>query len=489
MPYLKIENIGVGDISLFLLFGATTKKDSIHPLQIGQFGSGFKHSLGILLRQSNPPIIFCGSTKLEFFTKPINIRSSTGVESEHHKVCCKLTGKLQDGSTVNRTEDMSFTLDYGRTDWKTCALALREFISNAIDGQIDATGDFTGVSICEVEDNQVRAKQGVTRIFIRITDDIVMFHRNIGMFFLHFSNPDVLRKREKILRKVQGRSGRANIYRRGVLVRQIQHGKDSIFDYNIDPELNESRTFDDFRAKHFCALALRNAPVDILTEALFHICNPGTNENGEKNEYWESSMDSIMYDYGDDGAVNSEQRKENWQQASNAILGDNGIFTEKSANNLIEGMIKGKGYNPIVLPNCWAQAARTFDLKTEKTILSDNDQKGRTFSPVTISVQKAHDIVWDFLIQENLHKNKNKPGCECFYQPTECGKNVFGYYDPTKQTCYYHTDYAGGDNESLMITAVEECCHHASGATDFSRDMSELLATSIARLLKRRVER
>ena len=47
------------------------------------------------------------------------------------------------GASRSSTEDLGFVLDYGKQDWTEVALALREFVSNAIDRSIRETGDWS----------------------------------------------------------------------------------------------------------------------------------------------------------------------------------------------------------------------------------------------------------------------------------------------------------------------------------------------------------
>jgi hypothetical protein len=63
------------------------------------------------------------------------------------------------GSSKSSTEDLGFVLDYGKQDWQEVALALREFVSNAIDRSIRGKSDWSGVKIEIVDEGQVRAKR------------------------------------------------------------------------------------------------------------------------------------------------------------------------------------------------------------------------------------------------------------------------------------------------------------------------------------------
>lgn len=78
--YLKIENPGVCPVEGFLLLGATSKRlaDNDSPYTIGQFASGNKHAVNVLLRAKLYPVVFCGNHKLEFGTKPGRMKALEG---------------------------------------------------------------------------------------------------------------------------------------------------------------------------------------------------------------------------------------------------------------------------------------------------------------------------------------------------------------------------------------------------------------------------
>ena len=69
--YLKIENPGVCPTAGFILLGASSKRiaDNDSPYCIGQFGSGCKHAAAVCLRNNVSPVVFCGTLRLDFFTK------------------------------------------------------------------------------------------------------------------------------------------------------------------------------------------------------------------------------------------------------------------------------------------------------------------------------------------------------------------------------------------------------------------------------------
>ncbi len=478
--FLKIENAGVAPFEGFTLFGATSKRHSNNPLVIGTFGSGSKMAVGTLLRSYINPQVFCGLTKLEFFTKPVTVSSTSG-SVEHSQVCVRFSGKLPDGRAVNRTEDLSFVLDYGTADWNNIGLALREFVSNAIDGQIDTTGDFAGVKMEIVSESQVRAKEGVTRVFIPVTPEVQKFFAERGKWFLHFSEPDVVRNGHAVLPKADRNrtdSKRAVIYRRGVYVRDFMaSNKASLFDYNLDVQLNEARTFNDWEAKRAAAMALRDSDRKILATALKSLA--------AGDDVWEATFD----EYGllpSSWEVEEEDKKAKRQaewQAAALVVGEDAVICDGSHQSVAD-LVDKKGYRAVPVKNkAWVDAAKAFGLKTDDVVLTTDDREGRTYSDATDDVQKALDVVWAALEGMDLVSGKEKPGAGCFYQPLTGGSQTWGLYLPNKKTCYIHTDIATGWSEKLVWVMVEEVCHHISGATDFSRDFQTLLVRVIGRAI------
>ena len=66
MPaYLKIENVGTAPVEGFTVFGVSLADTSSNAGVIGQFGSGNKHGVAVLLRNDLSPIVFAGRLKLE----------------------------------------------------------------------------------------------------------------------------------------------------------------------------------------------------------------------------------------------------------------------------------------------------------------------------------------------------------------------------------------------------------------------------------------
>ena len=105
------------------------------PYTIGQFGSGNKHAVNVLLRAKLFPIVFCGNHKLEFTTKPGKMKALEG-ETDYNRVVVKHGGTDENGASVTYTEELSQTDEYGILDWNCLGMAFREFVCNAIDAAI-----------------------------------------------------------------------------------------------------------------------------------------------------------------------------------------------------------------------------------------------------------------------------------------------------------------------------------------------------------------
>jgi hypothetical protein len=110
-------------------------------------------------------------------------------------------------------------------------------------------GDWSGVKIEIVDEAQVRARRNYTRVFVPMNAEVLDFFNNLGRWFLHFSEPDMLGK--AILPKNNRNLGdrkAAVIYRRGVRVREFESSdQESLFDYNLnDLTIDESRKASDW---------------------------------------------------------------------------------------------------------------------------------------------------------------------------------------------------------------------------------------------------
>lgn len=484
--YLRIENIGVAPADAFTVLGVSMADQSNNAGMIGQFGSGSKHSIALLLRNELQPIVFAGNLKLEFSTRP-QVVSDSQATKRFERVVVKYGGTDANGVSRSATEDLGFVLDFGRLDWDDVAMGLREFVSNAIDRSIREKGDWSTVVVDVVSESQVRAKAGYTRVFVPLTPEVLEFYNNLGKWFLHFSEPESLGK--AILPKANRNLGErraAVIYRRGVRVREFESSDtESLFDYNLDNlTIDESRKASDWDVRHSAGKSLSNADAKtlaILFEKLLSI----------EKSYWEFGFDiySLQPAYFDSTEA-IENRKKAWQTAFESIAGEESVLATKATANQLER----KGYKPVVAPENLISAASLYGVKTASTVLSADELSGREITKATVDAQAAVDYIWDLIEEIGLTNGKDKPEVRSFSSILDAGVMLNGYY--RNGIVYINRDLAGGDasllagskalSDRLLKVALEEVAHYATnGATDNSRDFQDFAFEVAVRLARR----
>lgn len=484
--YLRIENIGVAPADAFTVLGVSMADQSSNAGMIGQFGSGSKHSIALLLRNELQPIVFAGNLKLEFSTRPQVVTDSQATK-RFERVVVKYGGTDANGVSRSATEDLGFVLDFGRLDWDDVAMGLREFVSNAIDRSIREKGDWSGVTVDVVGESQVRAKAGYTRVFVPLTPEVLEFYNNLGKWFLHFSEPESLGK--AILPKANRNLGdrrAAVIYRRGVRVREFESSDtESLFDYNLDNlTIDESRKASDWDVRHGAGKALSNGDsktLAILFEKLL---------SSEKS-YWEFGFDiySLQPAYFDSTEA-IENRKKAWQAAFESIAGEESVLATKATANQLER----KGYKPVLAPENIFSAAGLYGVKTASSVLSADELSGREITKATVDAQAAVDYIWDVIEEIGLINGKDKPEVRTFSSILDAGTMLNGYY--RDGIVYINRDLAVGDasllagskalSDRLLKVALEEIAHYATnGATDNSRDFQDYAFEVAIRLARR----
>ena len=466
--YLRIENIGTAPAEGFTVLGVSLADTSNNRGVIGQFGSGNKHGVAVLLRNELSPIVFAGTLRMEFFTKPQTV-SDTQATKDFARVGVKYGGTdPATGTSRSATEDLGFVLDYGKQDWNEVALALREFVSNSIDRSIREIGDWSGVKIEIVDEKQVRAKSGYTRVFVPMNNDVLQFYNDLGKWFLHFSEPESLDK--SILPKKNRNLGdrkAAVIYRRGVRVREFESSDtESLFDYNLnDLTLDEARKASDWDVRHHCGRALASADKGILAVLFDRLINSST-------PVWEFSFDTYsLSSYSDDS-------EENWQDAFEQVAGDNAVLTQEGTAD----QLHRKGYTPVKAPEGIVTAASRFGVRNASGVLSADEMSGREIVDASPDSTLAVDFVWDVIEQHSLTNGKQKPPVKGFRSILEAGVMLNGYF--RDGVVYINEDLGGSAsefggrealNDRLLKVALEEVAHYVTGATDNSRDFQDYL--------------
>ncbi|MHC4297979.1 MAG: hypothetical protein ACYS7Y_11800 [Planctomycetota bacterium] len=467
MNYLLIQNPGVAPVEGYTLLGMSTTRDCGVSGTIGQFGSGAKHAINLLLRAGLKLYIYCGRTRLDFFTEKRTVDDGL-VKKEIEQVMCKL------GGTSTKTIDCGWCLDFGAIDWDETGMALREFVSNAIDRTVREFGGFKDamesgdLCVTPVQGDQRRAKDNFTRIYVELSPEVQKYYGELPKRFLHFSrDPDQVYK--SLLPKADRNLGNGltpMIYRGGVLVRELQGTKaKSLYDYNFTPKelsIDECRNSNEFATRGACAKLVRQADRDELSLVFKSLV--------ADEETFESQLDAYYLMPTWDQPKDAE--KEAWQGAWEDAAGD-AVLCEETAKETAQFVSrKGHSVKP-VKPSAWTQSAERFGIKTATQVLSSNEQKGRDKTPATEAAVEAVKIVWKWFVELEMTQGKDFPEVGCYKDIMSAESECHGFQEGNG--VYLREDIADGVNTYLLKVAYEEVVHYITGATDNSRDFQNFL--------------
>jgi len=517
--YLKIENPGVAPKEAFTLLGASMSRDSDNARTVGKFGSGNKHGVAVLLRNKLAPTVFAGNLKLDFDTRPVKV--DAGIRSqEFAQVIVKLGGRDENGVNRSSTEDLGFVLEYGATDWLSIDLALREFVSNSLDRAEEESDNaflqkwcvahgivtqaqvsdearreanvelreyrktsrpWDSVKIEVVNENQVRAKSGKTRVFVPMNDEVLKFFNNLGKWFLHFSEPELLGK--TILPKSNRNLGTrksAVIYRRGVRVREFESSDvPSLFDYNLENlELDESRKVDDWRVQGEAGKAIAGSDKTVIGKLMQSYLQADT--------VWEHQFQEWALTGQYESRVDLAARSVMWQEAFNSVVGEDAVVSTANGGE----RAKRKGFRVLEAPEAFVKAAEKYGIRTPDKVLTNDEKEGRTISDTTPSMIEAVQWIWGVATKHDMLNGKEFPKVAGYTKIMEAGGQSLGFY--RDGTVYINTDLSGDASmvfvtadqlsQQLLVTAAEEVSHHITGATDNSRDFQDYLLNLLVKV-------
>ena len=478
MNYLMIQNKGVAPTEAFTLLGLSMTEGCGVRGAIGQFGSGNKLAINLLLRLGVEFHIYCGKTRMEFFTQSETI--SDGISSKEVKhVMCKFSG------TSNKTINCGWTLDWGQKDWKTIDMALREFVSNAIDRTIREGDGFkqaildNELVVAAVMETQRRAADGFTRVFIQMTEAVSKYFAELPRRFLHFSD-DPNQVYSSVLPKA-GRNLSVNqspmIYREGVFVREISESyRPSLFDYNFtvdQMDIDECRNSSEYATRAACARLMGKVEADTLAVVMKSMIR--------QEDTFESNLDAdyILPTWD----TPSEGQKENWIEAWSQANEDGPAILCLEGNDTAVMSIKKKGYSPKkVKSSSWVNTAKRMGVQHSSDILTTHEEKGREIIPATVAATKAVDTVWSWIEALGLTNGKSKPKVKGFRElmDAECG--TMGYWEPGADIIHLREDISTAVNEFTLKVALEETVRYIIGSTDDLRDFQQLLLSAVVKL-------
>ncbi len=477
--YLMIRNIGIAPVEGFTVLGVSTTRNSGNSDAIGQFGTGNKQAIALLLRNELQPVVFCGNLRLSFSVKEIIVEDSVTGEQRFGRVQVQYSGKDATNRTVNRTEELGFSIEMGVHDWSDLSMAMRELVSNALDRSILHTNTWDEAEISVVNGNQVRAKSGYTSVFIPMTPEVTRFYNQLSRRFLHFNESHLLKtsvlpKRDRNLSKPtlgEVPTQRAMIYKKGVHVREIHNAEAALYDYNFGEELqlDESRTVSDSHCADSAAKVLRFASPALLA-TVFQTLASG-------RRVWESNF--ARYELGTEYYHNWTDSefaiyRQNWLQAWQMSFGQKAILCNCVPE--IKSLVEKKGYTPVSFPEAqgWYDAAKEWGIPTEWDVLTFDEREGQVISEPTPAAQDAFRLVWGIMRNHALLNGKEEPPLHCFVSIMESSAQTHGFVRDNE--IYIHRDIATeGVNDMLVKVMLEEVVHYVTGARDHSRDLQDYL--------------
>ena len=470
---LLVQNHGEAPVEGYTVLGYSSTRNCGVDGTIGQFGSGAKHAVNLCLRNGLRVWVYCGKTRLEFNLEVETINDGLRDDKVYH-----VTYRKNNGQNFKRA---GWILDFGVLDWDDVGMAIREFVSNAIDRTIKEEGDVQEarnagrLSVKLVESNDRRAKAGFTRIYVEVNDDIREYFAQLGKRFLHFSDypeeakPQLLKKRG---RNTEGKGG-AVIYREGVWIRELNEREDSLYDYNFSRDeikIDESRNSSDYYVRAACARKMGDADVETL-KTVFENELSGT-------KTLESEFDQD-YIFGRNYADPTETQQETWKKAWDAAAGPDGVVCD---NTFSMDYVAKKGRKAKPVASGWSKSlAKIDEIMTAADVLTADEQRGRTKLDATPYAQQAVDWAWELFELAGLVGEREKPSVFCFQQVTTAESINSGFQNA--EGVHIHVDIANdGINNELKKTALEEVTHWVTGATDNSRDFQNFLLDTIVSL-------
>jgi hypothetical protein len=415
VQYLKICSVSTTNpVDMFTL-GVSTARGVDG--KIGQFGSGSLMSTLLWLRlHGESPIFMLNGARVEFESRPE--RTTTG--GVFHRVY----------QTVDGVETpLSVALEYGEIDWTESHMALREWISNAIDQGADIVAALSKVDSLECEQNEVC-------VFVPMNAEVRKYWNNVDKYFLHFKqNQDSI-----VLPKAKPSICR--LYRKGVFVRELTSLK-TLFDYNLPIDINECRTGSSDSMESTILDTLHGHNMDVPQDyfhTVFHAIL-------QDRDCWEAKNPTSYLYGGWRNYLNGEQ-----------VKGVKLIRSESRQKG--EGTrVDGTWYNGFIKIN--PALSGYADLFTEK-----HDIIEQQAPPEVLALANR---CWKFLTTL-VPTDKAMPNVFTFKTADGGQPSYLGRYDDSRNRIFiWHDQKASGQ------TIIEEMAHAISGHPDCTRAFQEYL--------------
>lgn len=459
MRFLLIQNQikTVPSVNLLSTLGSTASRGRDE--RIGMFGTGYIYALALVARHglADHFKICLGNEVYTMVLKVEEAQDARGNVSELVKVALK----KQNGGTY----DLNIDARFGAMDWTDIGMAVREFISNAIDGQTDYDGKPQKIRVEVVEND--RASKDFIRVYLPLTEEISDYMDDLKDNFLQFRfdyNPNKI----ILLKK---KPGPARFYRKGVFVGAF--GMNSLYDYNISNlELKECRIIDSYEAERKAAIALMMDKTGKLRE--YFIKGRDRAWEDEINTYYlnpNSYSSNPMY----------QEIKENYTKCFMGAHGDKVVAcrTIQEAN-----VLSNKGFNPIIIESSEIyNGLRSSGAPIIENVLTEDDRDGRMIVDTVPEHIARLDEIWNMLVGFGLTSNLEKPSIKSFRRVEQFdSKDAYAIYSFADKTILMNASYTNGS--ALTHSLLHELGHHITKAVDQTLPMQEFGYNVAARLFE-----
>jgi hypothetical protein len=434
--FLMVQNPGTIPLHGIRLLGLSSKR----PDQIGQFGTGLKEVIALLIRFGKSPVIMSGTNRIDFSVQQID-----GV----NEVCFK-TSEGSERFPAGIWHGLGMSPNFGKQDWNSYWQVLREVFCNAIDECPDLS-----MMYHEIVGN-VEGKPNCTRVYIPADDQLLLAYEELPQRLLQLGKINILYECNAG-RLLKG-NGKCRIFSKGVYIQESS--KSCLFHFEIPSlKLNESRSADWYIANNAACEIIGDCK-QAATAILLHT----------QTEDWQKSWESEnVWTFGHFG------KKATWQTAFREAFGDTAmaVFNQHQMEIAIK-----KGYKPIAFPDNCHQLIKDLDLPRAQKILGQDESEGLKTSDPGSRTKKTVEKVWQKLQEKNLIRDRSipLPDCKVFTMVgSEAGNVKLGFY--RQNTIYLNQTIIGSQQE--VTTILEEMVHHITKATDMSRDMQNFLLDAL----------
>lgn len=438
--YMTIENHGELGLTAIMTFGASTKEGQ---KKIGQFGTGIKYAIALLMRMGVELVIASGTQVCRFYTKSISVREGT----THNGVFFKCN---------NVEYSMNMVDDLGKHDWCDNPsqnipwewLVCREFYANAVDEGGERIYESIGCA----------GEFGKTKIYIEETERLRGVLANLHHWIIGTRKPLHSNKVGSVYAKKDGESGR--VYNKGIYIRGFRRGL--LFDYNFnDMKITESRTADEYEFRARLEELVRESDEFLIGDYMQRVIDAPSCVEAEI-EIWHSLP------------------QENFRKAFELTFGAQAVAVPPNVHPYIIETLRVQGYRLVQLPSAWFKMVDRCCCPTYLNKLDKLCGDGIEFVQTVDSKFKNEVIACVAAAKKWFGTEQDIP--VRFFKSHPTGETVLARMGCSSETYIgIAVDQKFNDREHLMDTVVEEIGHYLSRATDFSWTFVDYFVSKISK--------